>query len=43
VTVGWADQLRVQRAHSQLAFGAKVVELAEPDRKVAADDNRAPA
>src|SRR5258706_14240901 len=37
------DQLGVERAHSQLAFGVRLVELAEPNRHVAADDNRTPA
>src|SRR5262245_43703841 len=37
------DQLGVERAYSQLAFGLWLVELAEPDRHVAADDDRAPA
>ena len=37
------DQLRVERAHAQLAFGLRLVQLAEPDRHVAADDDRSPA
>ena len=37
------DQLGVERAHQQLAFGVRLVELAEPDRHVAADDDRTPA
>src|SRR3954449_10400374 len=37
------DQLGVERSHAQLAFGAGLVELAEPDRHVAADDDRTPA
>ena len=37
------DQLGVERAHPQLAFGARLVELAETHRHVAADDDRTPA
>ena len=37
------DQLRVERAHPQLAFGVRLVELAKPNRHVAANDDRAPA
>src|SRR5258706_15479479 len=37
------DQLGVERAHPQLAFGVRFVELAEPNRHVAADDDRTPA
>ena len=37
------DQLGVERTHPQLPFGARLVELAEPDRHVAANDDRAPA
>src|SRR5436190_15633367 len=37
------DQLGVERTHPQLAFGARLVELAEPNRHVAADDDRTPA
>ena len=36
------DQLGVERAHPQLAFGARVVELAEANRHVAVDDDRTP-
>ena len=36
------DQFGVERAHSQLAFGVRLVELAEPNRHVAADDDRTP-
>ena len=36
-------QLGVERAHPQLAFGVRLVELAEPNRHVAADDDRTPA
>src|SRR5436190_15439843 len=34
------DQLGVERAHPQLAFGAWLIELTEPNRHVAADDDR---
>src|SRR5574341_867776 len=37
------DQLGVERAHPQLAFGVRLVEFAEPNRHVAADDDRSPA
>ena len=37
------DQLGVEREHPQLAFGVRLVELAEPNRHVAADDDRMPA
>ena len=37
------DQFGVERTHPQLAFGARLVELAKPNRHVAANDNRAPA
>src|SRR5512142_3238476 len=37
------DQLGVERAHPQLAFGVRLVELAEPNRHVAAGDERTPA
>src|SRR5262245_55716580 len=43
VRVREPHQLGVERAHPQLAFGLRVVELAEPDRHVAADDDRSPA
>src|SRR6187402_1029723 len=43
VLVREPDQLRVERAHPQLAFGVRLVELAEPDRHVAADDHPTPA
>ncbi len=36
------DQLGVERAHPQLAFGVRLVQLAKPDRHVAADDDRRP-
>lgn len=37
------DQLGVEGAHPQLAFGARLVELAKPNCHVAANDDRAPA
>lgn len=37
------DQLGVERAHPQLAFGVRLIELAEPNRHIAADDDRTPA
>src|SRR6266511_197724 len=37
------DQLGVERADPQLAFGVRLVELAEPNRHVAAEDDRTPA
>src|SRR4029079_9468677 len=37
------DELGFEREHAQLAFGVRLVELAEPHRDVAADDERAPA
>ena len=37
------DQLGVERNHPQPAFGGRLVELAEPNRHVAADDDRTPA
>src|SRR5436305_1451472 len=43
VLVREPDQLSVERAHQLLAFGARLVELAEEDRRVAADDDRTPA
>jgi hypothetical protein len=43
VLVREPDQLGVERAHPQLAFGARLVELAEANRHVAADDDRTPA
>jgi hypothetical protein len=33
----------VERTHPQLASGVRLVELAEPNRHVAADDDRTPA
>jgi hypothetical protein len=41
----WASQTSSgsRREHAQLAFGVRLVELAEPHRHVAADDERAPA
>ena len=32
------DQLGVEREHPQLAFGVRLIELTEPHRHVAADD-----
>src|SRR3712207_4652123 len=43
VLVREPDQFGVERAHPQLAFGVRLVELAEPNRHVAADDDRTPA
>src|SRR4249920_4049755 len=43
VLVREPDQLGVERAHPQLALGARLVELAEPNGHVAADDDRTPA
>jgi hypothetical protein len=43
VLVREPDQLGVERAHPQLAFGARLVELAEANRYIAADDDRTPA
>jgi hypothetical protein len=37
--VGEPDQLGVERAHQQLIFGGRLVELAEPHRRVARDDD----
>jgi hypothetical protein len=37
------DELGVERAHPQLSFGARLVQLAEPHRHVAADDDPTPA
>src|SRR5580765_2967327 len=37
------DELGLERAHPQLALGARLVELAEADGHVAADDDRTPA
>ena len=42
VLVREPDQLGVERAHPQLAFGVRLVELAEPNRHVAADNHRTP-
>src|SRR5215213_2238463 len=42
VLVREPDQLGVERTHPQLAFGVRLVELAEPNRHVAADDDRTP-
>ncbi|MCA1837640.1 MAG: hypothetical protein LC674_02355 [Actinobacteria bacterium] len=35
------DQLGVERAHPQLTLGVRLVELAKPNRHVAANDDRA--
>src|ERR687897_2969834 len=43
VRVSEPDQLGVEREHPQLAFGVRLVELAEPNRHVAADNDRTPA
>src|SRR5512142_2249493 len=43
VLVREPDQLGVERAHPQLALGVRLVELAEPNRHVATDDDRTPA
>ncbi len=43
VLVREPDQLGVERAHPQPAFGGRLVELAVPHRHVAADDDRTPA
>src|ERR687890_1448667 len=43
VLVREPDQLGVERTHPQLAFGVRLVELAEPDRHVAGDDDRTPS
>jgi hypothetical protein len=43
VLVREPDELGLERAHSQLAFGVRLVEFAEPNRHVAADDDRTPA
>ncbi len=37
------DLLGVERTHPQLAFRVRLVERAEPNRHVAADDDRTPA
>jgi hypothetical protein len=36
------DHLGVERPHPQLAFGVRLIELAEPNRHVAPDDDRTP-
>ena len=41
--MGEPDQLGVEPKDSQLTFGTRLIELAEPHRHVAADDDRAPA
>src|SRR3989442_10155747 len=42
VLVREPDQLGFERAPPQLAFGVRLVELARPNRHVAADDHRTP-
>ena len=42
VLVREPDELGIERAHPQLAFGVRLVELAEPNRHVAADNDRTP-
>jgi hypothetical protein len=43
VLVGEPDELGLERAHPQLALGARLVELAEANGHVTADDDRTPA
>src|SRR5512132_4284376 len=43
VLVREPDQLGLECAYPELAFGVRLVELAEPNRHVAADDDRTPA
>src|SRR6266498_1513816 len=43
VLVREPDKVGVEREHPQLAFGVRLVELAEPNRHIAADDNWTPA
>jgi len=43
VLVREPDQLRVERVHPHLVFGVRLVELAKPNRHVAANDDRASA
>src|SRR5262245_27079892 len=43
VLVREPDQLGVERAHPQLSFGVRLVELAEPNRHVPTDDDGTPA
>jgi hypothetical protein len=40
VLVGEPDELGVERAHPELALGARLVELAEANGYVPADDDR---
>src|SRR5918997_2268695 len=42
VLVREPDHLGIERTHAQLAFGLRLVELPEPHRHVAADDDRTP-
>ena len=43
VLVREPDELGLERAHPQLALGVRLVELAEANSHVAADDDRTPA
>jgi len=43
VLVREPDELGLERAHPQLALRARLLELAEPNRHVAADDDWMPA
>jgi hypothetical protein len=43
VLVREPDQVGVEREHALPAFGGRLVELAEPNRDVAADDDRTSA
>jgi hypothetical protein len=43
VLVREPDELGVERVHAELTLGVRLVELAEPDRHVAADDDWTPA
>src|SRR3954470_15652480 len=43
VLVREPDHLGVERTHQELAFGVRLVELAEPDRHITGDDDRTPA
>src|SRR5262245_37060057 len=42
VCVREPDQLGVEREHPQLAFGVRLIELAETNRHIAAKDDRTP-
>src|SRR3954464_10329303 len=41
--VGEPDELGLESAHAQLAFRVRLIELAEADGHVTADDDRTPA